>query len=219
MICRPGGGSSIRTVMAIAERMPEVGRRFYENVLEKTINRLADYLQAHVEPDDLAIDDCRARRLAVHADVPGLAVPAVHLPGRAGAVGRAHRAKWSKARRGCFWRRIGRSRRVSRRLPDARGFASQSAHDRETEPCINQCLPYRRLAMRPVKSTLYCWLDRRSVMPLVTADRRSDIPSDGCRHVRSGATANKARPSNHCICNEYCRPAIIPAEVPSCVIR
>ena len=57
-MCRPGGGSSIRTVMAIAERMPEVGRRFYENVLAKTINRLADYLQAHVGPDDLAIDDC-----------------------------------------------------------------------------------------------------------------------------------------------------------------
>jgi AcrR family transcriptional regulator len=57
-ICRPGGGSSIRTVMAIAERMPEVGRQFYENVLAKTINRLADYLQAHVGPGDLAIDDC-----------------------------------------------------------------------------------------------------------------------------------------------------------------
>jgi AcrR family transcriptional regulator len=59
LLCRPGGGSSIRTVMAIAERMPDVGRRFYENVLEKTINRLAAYLQAHVAPDDLAIDDCR----------------------------------------------------------------------------------------------------------------------------------------------------------------
>ena len=57
-ICRPGGGSSIRTVMAIAERMPDVGRQFYENVLAQTINRLADYLQAHVGPDDLAIDDC-----------------------------------------------------------------------------------------------------------------------------------------------------------------
>jgi len=57
-ICRAGGGSSIRTVMAIAERMPDVGRRFYENVLARTINRLADYLQAHVGPDDLAIDDC-----------------------------------------------------------------------------------------------------------------------------------------------------------------
>ena len=35
-MCRPGGGSSIRTVMAIAERMPDVGRRFYENVLAKS---------------------------------------------------------------------------------------------------------------------------------------------------------------------------------------
>jgi AcrR family transcriptional regulator len=59
LICRPGGGSAIRTVMAIAERMPDVGRRYYENVLEKTINRLADYLRAHVAPNDLAIDDCR----------------------------------------------------------------------------------------------------------------------------------------------------------------
>jgi AcrR family transcriptional regulator len=58
-MCRPGGGSSIRTVMAIAERMPEVGRRFYENVLANSINGLADYLQAHVGPKDLAIDDCQ----------------------------------------------------------------------------------------------------------------------------------------------------------------
>jgi hypothetical protein len=59
MLCRPGGGSAVRTVMAIAERMPEVGRRFYEHVLEKTISRLADYLRAHVRPNDLAIDDCQ----------------------------------------------------------------------------------------------------------------------------------------------------------------
>jgi AcrR family transcriptional regulator len=58
-ICRPGGGSSIRTVMAIAERMPEVGRRFYEQVLESRINRLADYLEAHVRAKELAIDDCK----------------------------------------------------------------------------------------------------------------------------------------------------------------
>ena len=58
-MCRPGGGSSIRTVMAIAERMPEVGRRFYENVLAKSINGLADYLQVHVGPKDLSIHDCQ----------------------------------------------------------------------------------------------------------------------------------------------------------------
>jgi AcrR family transcriptional regulator len=58
MICRPGGGSAIRTVMSIAERMPDVGRRYYERVLEKTINRLAAYLEAHVAQGELAIDDC-----------------------------------------------------------------------------------------------------------------------------------------------------------------
>jgi AcrR family transcriptional regulator len=59
MICRPGGGSSIRTVMAIAERMPEVGRRYYEQVLESLINRLAAYLEARVKLGDLKIDDCQ----------------------------------------------------------------------------------------------------------------------------------------------------------------
>jgi AcrR family transcriptional regulator len=59
LICRPGGGSAIRTVMAIAERMPDVGRRYYENVLEKTINSLARYLETHVTANDLAIEDCQ----------------------------------------------------------------------------------------------------------------------------------------------------------------
>ena len=58
-VCRPGGGSSIRTVMAIAERMPEVGRRYYEQMLESLINRLAAYLEARVKAGDLAIDDCK----------------------------------------------------------------------------------------------------------------------------------------------------------------
>ena len=58
LLCRPGGGSAIRTVMAIAERMPEVGRRYYEQVLEKAISRFADYLQAHVQTKELAIPDC-----------------------------------------------------------------------------------------------------------------------------------------------------------------
>jgi len=58
LICRPSGGSAIRTVMAIAERMPEVGRRYYERVLDKSIKRLAGYLEAHVASGDLAIEDC-----------------------------------------------------------------------------------------------------------------------------------------------------------------
>ncbi|MFL6826126.1 MAG: TetR/AcrR family transcriptional regulator [Bradyrhizobium sp.] len=57
LLCRPGGGSAIRTVMAIAERMPEVGRRYYDNVLAQTIHRLACYLEAHLE-NNIAIPDC-----------------------------------------------------------------------------------------------------------------------------------------------------------------
>lgn len=59
MVCRPGGGSAIRTVMAIAERMPEVGRRYYAHVLEATINQLAGYLEGRVQAGELAIDDCQ----------------------------------------------------------------------------------------------------------------------------------------------------------------
>ena len=59
LLCRPGGGSAIRTVMAIAERMPEVGRRYYEHVLQKTIDRLAAYLEAHARAKELAIPDCQ----------------------------------------------------------------------------------------------------------------------------------------------------------------
>ena len=58
MLCRPGGGSATRTVMAIAERMPEVGRRFYNNVVAHTIAGLAAYLEIHAKSGDLEIEDC-----------------------------------------------------------------------------------------------------------------------------------------------------------------
>ena len=57
LLCRPGGGSAIRTVMAIAERMPEVGRNFYHNVIAFTIARLTAYLEVRVRLGELAIDD------------------------------------------------------------------------------------------------------------------------------------------------------------------
>src|SRR5262249_19895199 len=57
MILRPDGGSAIRTVMAIAERMPEVGRRYYQRVLQKTINHLAGPLATHEKAGELVISD------------------------------------------------------------------------------------------------------------------------------------------------------------------
>ena len=57
LLCRPGGGSAIRTVMAIAERMPDVGKRFYEAVLAHSIRQVAAYLDARVAAKELKIDD------------------------------------------------------------------------------------------------------------------------------------------------------------------
>src|SRR4051812_9241018 len=59
LLCRPGGGSAVRTVMAIAERMPDVGRRFYDEVVALTIGRLADYLAIRTERGELEIEDCQ----------------------------------------------------------------------------------------------------------------------------------------------------------------
>jgi AcrR family transcriptional regulator len=59
ILCRPGGGSATRTVMAIAERMPEVGRRFYNNVIALTIARLAVFLEVRARLGDLEIEDCQ----------------------------------------------------------------------------------------------------------------------------------------------------------------
>ena len=57
LLCRPGGGSAIRTVMAIAERMPEVGSRFYTHVIAYTVDRFAAYLEARGKLGELAIDN------------------------------------------------------------------------------------------------------------------------------------------------------------------
>jgi AcrR family transcriptional regulator len=53
MLCRPGGGSAIRTVMAIAE----LGSRFYTNVIAMTVDRFAAYLEARGRLGELVIED------------------------------------------------------------------------------------------------------------------------------------------------------------------
>jgi AcrR family transcriptional regulator len=57
LLCRPRGGSAVRTVMAIAERMPDVGRRFYDNVIALTIAKLAAYLDARATAGELKMAD------------------------------------------------------------------------------------------------------------------------------------------------------------------
>lgn len=57
-LCRPEKASAIRTVIAIADRMPEIGKRFYESGPASGIARLADYLTAQVGAGVLAVEDC-----------------------------------------------------------------------------------------------------------------------------------------------------------------
>jgi AcrR family transcriptional regulator len=54
----PARMSTWRTVIAIAERMPELGRRVYETGPAVGVAKLAAYLQAQVDAGVLAVDDC-----------------------------------------------------------------------------------------------------------------------------------------------------------------
>ena len=57
-LCQPEKASSARTVIAIAERMPEIGKAFYETGPGQGIALLAGYLEEQVKAGVLAIDDC-----------------------------------------------------------------------------------------------------------------------------------------------------------------
>ena len=57
-ICQPEKASSARTVIAIAERMPEIGRAYYESGPARGISLMSNYLRHQVERGVLAIADC-----------------------------------------------------------------------------------------------------------------------------------------------------------------
>lgn len=57
-ISDPGRLSSFRTVIAVAERMPDLGRKVYESGPAIGIAKLADYLRAQVEAGVLVVEDC-----------------------------------------------------------------------------------------------------------------------------------------------------------------
>jgi AcrR family transcriptional regulator len=56
-LCRPEKASAIRTVIAIADRMPEIGRKFYETGPARGMAHIAEYLTAQIDAGVLAIDD------------------------------------------------------------------------------------------------------------------------------------------------------------------
>src|ERR1700693_2515064 len=56
-LCRPDKASALRTVVAIADRMPEIGKVFYETGPAVGIARVASYLRAQTEAGVLAVED------------------------------------------------------------------------------------------------------------------------------------------------------------------
>jgi len=57
-LCSLNKASSLRIVIAIADRMPEIGKAFYETGPMVGIKRVRDYLEAQVKAGVLAIEDC-----------------------------------------------------------------------------------------------------------------------------------------------------------------
>jgi AcrR family transcriptional regulator len=57
-LCTLEKASSLRIVVAIADRMPEIGKTFYETGPANGIYRLKAYLEAQVAAGVLAIEDC-----------------------------------------------------------------------------------------------------------------------------------------------------------------
>jgi AcrR family transcriptional regulator len=53
----PGKASALRIVIAIADRMPEIGKVFYETGPAVGIAKLADYLRAQTQAGLLTVDD------------------------------------------------------------------------------------------------------------------------------------------------------------------
>ena len=56
-LCRPEHVAPVRTIIGISERMPEIGRAFYETGPITGINRVAAYLEAQIAAGVLEIDD------------------------------------------------------------------------------------------------------------------------------------------------------------------
>ena len=57
-LCQPEKAAALRIVVAIADRMPEIGKIFYETGPAVGIAKLAAYLRARSQAGVLAIEDC-----------------------------------------------------------------------------------------------------------------------------------------------------------------
>lgn len=57
-MCRPGGLSPLRVIIAISDRMPEIGAKFYQSGPARGVASLKSYLERKVEAGVLEPHDC-----------------------------------------------------------------------------------------------------------------------------------------------------------------
>ena len=57
-LCQPSKASPLRTVIAIADRKPEIGKKFYEAGPACGIGMLAAYIKTQVDAGVLKVEDC-----------------------------------------------------------------------------------------------------------------------------------------------------------------
>ena len=58
LLTRPEAMAAVRTVISIAERMPEIGRKFYGSGPARGVATLGHYLESQVAAGILQVDDC-----------------------------------------------------------------------------------------------------------------------------------------------------------------
>ena len=58
LLSRPEAMAAVRTVISIAERMPEIGRKFYESGPARGVATLGRYLESQMAAGILQVDDC-----------------------------------------------------------------------------------------------------------------------------------------------------------------
>jgi AcrR family transcriptional regulator len=58
LLTRPDAMAAVRTVISIAERMPEIGRKFYESGPARGVATLGRYLESQAATGILQVDDC-----------------------------------------------------------------------------------------------------------------------------------------------------------------
>ncbi len=57
-LCQPGAMSPLRTVISISDRMPEIGKEFYETGPAEEVAKLRQYLENQAAAGILRIEDC-----------------------------------------------------------------------------------------------------------------------------------------------------------------